>query len=1278
MIWTPLGPTVVVHPRYTDYARLARANEFGGQCPVLGIAVHPGNEQNIVAVVRRVGGTSAFRTTDDGHSWRAIADQLTRVNPQLDLSCAAVHPVLPDVVYLGARSGQQVFVSLDGGGTWPVQHDPGGKVTQLIVDSRSAGAWNNATLYAATSVGVAYSSDGGQSWSMAAIGEVSSLAVYTPASGAPRFYAGVYGQGLFYAEAPSGPWQNLLGTAGLPAAASLGANFVVLIDYNPRTPDRVYAMLAPLSLDHGGPYALRLFVSTAAPPAWTWVERGAGMQPPLDFYLEGVAFLVAPENSGADTGDVLFSSAGILLQRSTDGGRTWEFGSELHHYDTRSLAHHPPKNAYYPDVLPPGASPPQARIYVGSDGGIGASRGYSNPAFNFAGPGSDPTYNSGTTYVPAAGLVESLNHGLASVPAHQLASNPDSLAGGPMSMIVYLSALDGDGTRRIGSTASTSFGGDSGPIYAAQHSDGVHLWMNDSATGHWPGWNLLTRGDDTSGSGSYTSVATAAAPSCAATSNMVPASPGDLYAGIIAFEPVTTLAAAVSAGGVVDVFPAMMTPDLVVGAKVSLGSPGFGYPITTVYSDHFTVYVSGGPYPAGAAVLVVRSYVARVTATSADRISQIFVPQTRRIYRIVRSGDSLLAASADQRLWLVSPASTASSSTMWTEVTGRPAALSGASLDDPSDLRGGEYCSGLELQRTTPLIASLTADSAGTLYVMLSSAVSASIGGTPVDTILFRVAGGAWVAESCPPPPEAIIPPGVAMGRIVAHPVAPGRLFVARNARLFQLDTGTSGWTWTDLTDNLPGQEIHDLWIGNVAPAGAPARFVLRAATAVRGVWEMEVGAAPLAGVQLYFRDHAFDPGWLGPSADGISSPFLATQKHWHWQSADIKVDTPLRDSTAALYYQNDPEAPVPKAGDFAWMKDRSQVASAGVTARVWVRVNNRAAIASGSVNVWAIACLFSGGLPLLPADIWSRFHGDGTIDAALPGGGSWTSLGLQPVTGIEPEHPGIAGFLLATGSEGDHRCIVAFVHGPGALLDTTGLSLIVDEVVPLHPQIAQRNVLVGVALSPSPGTPTPVLPGGNLVALGAREIRTYIEFNNPRSARLETALRFDLGGIPAQTDFEFRLSLNAKPSAITGAHSWSVKDGFFRWCWILLLRFVDFLLTLVGLGRKPRPGKRLPLSHQPYVTRGGVSVEVRNVPLEPQGKAAAELVLRFGGELEPGSEHHMDVLQMAREKVIGGATILVPVANGKLALQEKPGDVNAELERDSSGEAEARRSRLS
>lgn len=1279
MTWTPLGPSLVLNPRYMDYRRLARANAFGHQCAVQSIAIHPTDERNILVVTQRVGGSSAFRTTDDGHSWSCVADTLTQANPQLELSCAAVHPLLTNVIYLGARRGQRIFVSIDGGLTWPQQRDPGGRVTQLIVDRNSGSDWHAATLYAGTSAGVAHSTDGGDTWTMAAIGEITSLAVFMPTSGPRQFYAGVYGRGLFYADSAAGPWQNLFGAAtGLPAEPPTDANLVVLVDFSPRQPERVYALVSTLGNDHSAPNNQRLFVSTASPPAGAWEERGPGPQPFLDYYLEGLAFMVAPEPLGADTGDVLWCSGGVQPQRSTNGGRTWSPAdvSAVHHVDVRALAHHPPKTRYYPDALGPTAMTPQARVYLGSDGGLGASRRYTDPTFDITlPPAGTNQFNSGPTYDGSMGWVENLNHGLTSVAAFQFASNPDPLAGGPMSTVGYLTTLDNGTSRWRGSLAwRETAGGDAGPIFVAPTGDGVRAWVNASEGIIWPVWNFVTWMDRDAGREDFAHVVTASANSCGATSNMMGGAGPSFYVGIIALEQVTTLLSpVVASNSEVEVVPVAMTADFIVGAEVSLNSIGPAYPISSVMADRFQVYVNGtASHGVGTGIWVIRSFVARVSGTTATPVSQIF-PRSQRLYRLAKAGDTLLAASVDQRLWKLASASSAGSATVWTEISGRPATLSGASIDATSLGAAGEFVSGVEVQGATPLIAGLVADAAGTFYVMLSQPVGATLGGEEITTPLFRVEADAWVPEACTLPASPPVAAGVALGKVVSHPTAPGRLFVARNASVFQLERGLPEWTWTNLTDNLPGQEIHDLWIGNIAAEGATPHFVLRATTAVRGVWELDLDAPTISGARLYFRDHAFDPGWLGPSVDGVLSPLRAGERHWHWQSADIKVDTPLRDSSGALYYQNEPEAPTPTAGDFAVFKDRSQVAAAGTSARVWVRINNRSPLPAGPVNVWAITCLYSGALPVLPSGFWSRFAPDGSIDSSTSLGSDWTSLGVMPASNVSAEAPGVVGFEMPTGAEGDHRCIVVFVHGPGALLNASGLSLVVDEVVPAHTQIAQRNVAVSHALSPMPGTPspTPGLPASQVEGTGADElgasyVQQYVEFHNPRQEAVLATIRFDLAFLPPALALNLRLSRNARPQSIAGAKR--KRAGCLAWPRLLVSWLRWKLANLLGLSSS---GKRLPLASATYETRAGGEVEVREIPLAPGSKVAAELLLRADERMAPGDVYHLDVLQLVKGAVVGGATIVVPIAGMKPAQAQLP---NWDDEREIAGRSEMER----
>ena len=134
------------------------------QCLVEGIGVF--NPDIINVITRRLGRSSAFRSTDGGLSWTPIADSLTQANPLIDITCVAVHPSDQNVIYLGGGASQSVYVSTDGGGSWPVTGDPHGQVRKIIVDPHSPPNSSMARLYTATDPGISTSTDGGNTWTL--------------------------------------------------------------------------------------------------------------------------------------------------------------------------------------------------------------------------------------------------------------------------------------------------------------------------------------------------------------------------------------------------------------------------------------------------------------------------------------------------------------------------------------------------------------------------------------------------------------------------------------------------------------------------------------------------------------------------------------------------------------------------------------------------------------------------------------------------------------------------------------------------------------------------------------------------------------------------------------------------------------------------------------------------------------------------------------------------------------------------------------------------------
>ena len=141
MVWTPIGPDFVFTPRDEAFKRLSRRNAYGRQGLVQGIAVDPTDASTIYVTERPTsGGTSAFRTRDDGRSWFPMADALQQADPNVDPSCVAINPDHPEIIYLGTFGNQGVYVSSNRGeaGSWSARHPISGWVRRIVVDTRTS------------------------------------------------------------------------------------------------------------------------------------------------------------------------------------------------------------------------------------------------------------------------------------------------------------------------------------------------------------------------------------------------------------------------------------------------------------------------------------------------------------------------------------------------------------------------------------------------------------------------------------------------------------------------------------------------------------------------------------------------------------------------------------------------------------------------------------------------------------------------------------------------------------------------------------------------------------------------------------------------------------------------------------------------------------------------------------------------------------------------------------------------------------------------------------
>jgi hypothetical protein len=1270
MSWYPIGPDFVFSPRNVNFKRLSRRNEWGRQGLVSHIAVDQSDPSTIYVVERpSSGGTSAFRTRNDGESWFPIADALQQVDPAIDPCCIAINPAHPNLIYMAAWSNTGVYVSSSRGdpGSWSARYPIPGNVRRLIVDPRTAADPATTVLYAATTAGVYRSPDGGASWTQVLAGDVWSLVAHIPSSGTAHFYAGVWKEGVYHATDPTAlaNWTNLnMAGIGLPAhtagtPAEPDGNFnAILVDYCPRNPDRVYAWMAKTSCDAAGAncgnITAALYTTGSPLTSWTSVPMtpapGQTLPPGPAYGWYCFNFAAAPSSPGDGSNDVLFFGS-VGLCRSIDGGQTWAIDATSYHADQHAFA-------FFPDNPPAGVI---STFYLGCDGGIAGSSGLCDPAFAFDTAATD--FNEGFTYIPS-GVYQNYNRGKQSSAVYQYNSHP------------AISALGYIGCQDTGISAGRGALGwrgiadaDAGAIAVAPGADGVKVWGIIGAWCDWPGfriWMWTDRGDF---SPPVTEV-TLGGSLLAGTSNYVVGLDDKCLAGATS-RPLTTLANAITAAGSQAATPASMS-DILMGSVLAIGGdPCYDadredVTVTAVNATTFTANFTK-THAVGTRVRIEQdhNFVARIDGSGiAERISQEFGTDTAVIMATSPvDPDILYCATKDQagtvqKVWMTNSASTASSSTTWTEMT----------TDKPAGIN----------------VSSIALDFSGNVYVLLQFFVTTGSGEFTVSSPLFQISAGSWVHQSC-----AGLPAGTTtgFGKLVADPVQPDTLYASNNARVFKLTRSGGLWTWEDISAGLPGQWIYDLWIGNIAPAGSPPKVLLRAAIPTRAIWEQDVtagaGDPPIA---LYFRDNFLDQGWLPSAPDGIASPYDpanpgATVFHYH--CADIKIDARQAGSAGVVdFFQTDPEATIPPSHVlFDELRDNSENLPQSDAAWIHVQVHNRAPTAAQNVRVWVIYCNASGGLPGLNVSpstgdafaFWSQFTVTGQIIPNLPADSPWKSVGApQILNDLDAANPKVGSWpwTIPTLSSGDtgHFCMVAFIHSATSPINESSMN--VDELTPRNKQVGQKNLHIGPPLPPSPSPGGGGGGGGPGGVPASPLMREYIEFHNPSSAPREASLVFDLRALPPQIALSFRLTkvataapLGTSLSGVASVRPLSLRDRlmnafghvfrclgrFLAWlgCWVE--NFGRWLLNVPLRPCRRPPEIALPkFAPEIYEASPSSLVEVRGVKLPAFGSCAALLAIRNTGTLESGSEYTFQVQQRVNDQLVGGSTYVVRIAGEK------------------------------
>ena len=599
-----------------------------------------------------------------------------------------------------------------------------------------------------------------------------------------------------------------------------------------------------------------------------------------------------------------------------------------------------------------------------------------------------------------------------------------------------------------------------------------------------------------------------------------------------------------------------------------------------------------------------------------------------------------------RRLWTTTSATSASASTVWTEIAaGKP------SGQDP---------------------LSLAVSQDGTLYVGMNFA--------PGQAPLYAIVSGVWVAQV-----SARAPSAGRIDRLVADPLQASILYALygdSSVNWVALSGGT--WVWAQFpSDGLPGQPLVGLDAALVTGAGGSQNVVLRAATPTRGLFEADADPfAAEAPVRLYVRRHFLDPGWLDAPQDFLPDPYRPNEIVAHYQCADLKID-PLQGLGASAFYQTDPEwsqtAPLGPVL-FEELREGQTPLWPFRSAWVHVQVHNRSRTPANGVNVWTLYTNAAAGLPALnatesggPFNFWSQFTPSGAIVPALPPDSLWKAVGPpRAVSGVDAAHPQVASWSWPVPLPWyiPVSCsFVTFLHSAASPVgETTRID--VDQITATNRQIGLKTN-VAVYQPPRPWrwwylmwlwwNWWPLwLNWWWWYGFGPSQTGGYLEFHNASVDPCEVDLLLDLRGLPPELTLLFRLTSHEtdRSQSIVGARQVGrAKISIFEG----LASFIRAVLDIFQGPREERAPAPLPLSAfapAVYEAERRALVEVRGVRLRSSGRGAFLLSLRNTGRLESGATYHFDVLQRRRGEngeptFVGGARYVVRVAGERRRVVE-------------------------
>lgn len=278
---------------------------------VVEIALHP-TKPNILYLATN---DYVFKTRDEGQTWENVSQGMTHSR----VIALAVDPLLPANVYAGTK-GDGVFKSFSGGQRWRSrQVGLGGVTITSVVHELKFVPGSSQHLFAATSMGVFETENGGDTWIKRMEGMIEVLMVVTvdvDPNQPQTLYAGTSG-GVYKSVDGAKTWEKVNnGLVASDVLKSSRALSVVKIKIDPHHPETVYA--ATLK---------GLYKTIDGGDSWQRIAESL----PDQFLSDLVLDSAQP--------DVLYVASRQGIHKSMDGGKTWQAMNEgLTNLNIRALA----------------------------------------------------------------------------------------------------------------------------------------------------------------------------------------------------------------------------------------------------------------------------------------------------------------------------------------------------------------------------------------------------------------------------------------------------------------------------------------------------------------------------------------------------------------------------------------------------------------------------------------------------------------------------------------------------------------------------------------------------------------------------------------------------------------------------------------------------------------------------------------------------------------------------------------------------------------------------